>query len=277
MPPLLRAHPVHRRRRPLRRCGRTTGPPAPRSDADHGRRAAELLATELPRSAQRAERLVLRVLHVAGQGAGPADDDAIRQAARAIRLASADPGLGVRGSVADARRLGDAARAALRRGAPLAEAVSWQTRAFGADPEDAEIAGTLAAWTLLQSPAEPQMARQLALHALTLPDPRHPQGRLEDWATFATASSLAGRAREAHGAWAVALAVASATGHEGRACRAGLDAVARHGERLRAPVEAMLQRLQAGRGTAVGMASSPFCEWPPHWQAAAREPGPSRP
>lgn len=228
---------------------------------DYAQRAGHLLASEIPRSAQRAERLVLRVLFVASNADDDDENDGIRQAARAIRLAPADPTLAGGSSVSQARALHDAARAALLRRGSLQEAVALQTRAFGANPLDAEIAGTFAALKLRQHPANADSARQLALHALTLHDWKHPQGRIEDWTTLAVASALAGRERESRNAWLVALAIAD-SGE--RACRAAVNAYSAYGERLRAPVEAMLQRAHAsGR-------RSPLCEWPPYWTTAGR-------
>ena len=102
------------------------------------------------------------------------------------------------------------------------------------------------------------LARQLALHALTLHGPRYPEGRIEDWATFAIASALAGRERDARNAFLVTLSLAP---NLERQCKAALDVYAIYGERLRAPIEAMLQSANAS-GRANGSA---FCEWPPHW------------
>ena len=103
-----------------------------------------------------------------------------------------------------------------------------------------------------------EAARRLALHALTLHGSRFPQGRIEDWATLAIASALAGRERDASNAFLVSLALAP---NLERQCKAALDVYALYGERLRAPIEAMLQSANAS-GRANGSA---FCEWPPHW------------
>ena len=120
------------------------------------------------------------------------------------------------------------------------------------------MVGNLAVLRLKQQPTQAETARQLALHALTLPDARFPQGRLEDWTTFAIASALGGRERDARNAWWVAATLAP---NLQRQCRAATDAYAQYGERLRSSVESMLQRLQAS-GRADG---SPFCAWPPYW------------
>ena len=110
---------------------------------------------------------------------------------------------------------------------------------------------------LRQSPSQPEAARRLALHALTLHDWKYPSGRIEDWNTFAVASALTGHERDARNAWLVALALA---GGSERQCRAAIDAYAIYGEALRSPVEAMLYRANAAgrspRSRAVRMAAA---------------------
>ncbi|MEO7152141.1 MAG: hypothetical protein ABIX46_10600, partial [Burkholderiaceae bacterium] len=211
---------------------------------------------QLPRLAQRAERLVLRVLVAA---ADDADDDDLRSAARAIRLAPGDPQLEAGSSPAEARSLNEAARNAYWRRGDLREALLLQTRAFGANPLDAEVAGNLAFLRLKQQPAVPEQARQLALHALTTHDPRYPQGRIEDWTTLAITNSLTGRDRDARNAWLVTLELAP---QAERQCRAAVNAYAAYGERVRPAVEAMLQRASLRHRAE----RAPMCEWPPHWQ-----------
>jgi tetratricopeptide (TPR) repeat protein len=227
---------------------------------DYAARARELMATHIPRIAQRAERLVMRVLFVAAQADDAAGDEAIRSAASAVRLAPRDPLTALAVSAHEARRLNEAGRNAFWSRGSVEEAVAYQSRAFGADPTDPEIVGNLAFLRLKQRPAQPEAARELALHALAVHDARHPTGRIEDWTTLAIASALAGRDRDARDAWLVSLALAP---NVARQCRAALNAYAIYGERLRGPVEAMLHRAQtSGRGD-----RSAFCEWPPHWVA----------
>ena len=60
---------------------------------------------------------------------------------------------------------------------------------------------------LRQPTPDAERARELALHALTLRDPRFPAGRVEDWTSFAIASALTGRERDARAAWFVTLAL----------------------------------------------------------------------
>ena len=240
--------------------------PAPAEETapppDFTLRANELLAMQIPRIAQRAERMVLRVLVAAANADQDGrDDDEVRLAANAIRLAPEDPQL-ARVAAREARQFHDAARAALRRG-DFAEALGLQTRAFGANPVDAEIVGSLASLRLKQNPAQPEPARRLALHALTLHDWKYPSGRIEDWNTLAIASALSGHERDARNAWLVALALA---GGSERQCRAAIDAYALYGEALRTPVEAMLYRANA----AARPHRSRLCEWPPHWSASTQ-------
>jgi hypothetical protein len=138
-------------------------------------------------------------------------------------------------------------------------------RSFGADPQDAEVAGNLAFYLLKQKPAQAEAARRLALYALTLGERQFPNGRIEDWTTLAIASALAGRERDARNAWFVTLSLAPTLE---RQCRAAVAAYASHGERLRAPTEAMLARIRTwGRSN-----ESPFCRWPPNWWVGVKVP-----
>ena len=225
---------------------------------DFAARAGDLMANQLPRLAQRAERSVMKVLFTAARSDADATDDEIRQAASTMRRAPDETFADLPLAAGDARQLNDAARAAFYRRGSAREAADLQLRAFGANPTDAEVVGNLAFLRLKQQPAQPEPARQLALHALTLPDARFPHGRLEDWTTFAIASALSGRERDARHAWWVSAALAP---NRQRQCRAAMDAYALYGERLRPSVESMLQRLHAS-GRADGTA---FCSWPPYW------------
>ena len=235
--------------------------PPPGADStpiDYAVRASELMASQVPRLAQRAERQVARVLFVAGRSEHGAGDNEIRAAAATIGRDGSDALAGLSVSAREAQRLGEAARAEYARRGGTPEALALQARAFGADPLDVEAAGNLAFLLLRQRPAQAEAARQLALHALTLHGARYPEGRIEDWATFAIASALAGRERDARNAFLVTLSLAP---NLERHCKAALDVYAIYGERLRAPIEAMLQSANAS-GRANGSA---LCEWPPHW------------
>jgi len=231
--------------------------PVPR---DFAERAHELMASDLPRVAQRAERRVLRAMSLAEQPDSAWQDDEIRRATSAIRDTSELPLPLAPGAVDEARVLHEAARVAFWRRGNAREAFDLESRAFGANPLDADIVGSLAFLSLKQGAPQAGLARQLALYALSLQDGRHPGGRIEDWTTLAIASALAGRDREARNAWFVSLALAP---QPERQCRAAVNAYALHGERLRAAVEAMLYRAHSS-GRAEG---SVLCEWPPHWVA----------
>ena len=234
--------------------------PLPR---DYVARASELMGSQIPRIAQRAERLVLRVLFVAAHSDDAAQDDEIRKAARAVRREPQDLPIEVGIAVSDARLLNEAARVAFRHRGSVQEALSLQTKAFGANPLDPEVVGNLALLHLKQHPRQADSARQLALYALTMPDPRYPEGRIEDWNTLAIASALMGRDRDARNAWFVTLAIAPDLE---RQCRAAINAYAAYGEPLRSSIEAMLYLAHAsGRSS-----RSPFCEWPPYWMATSQ-------
>jgi len=222
---------------------------------DYASRADDLMAHQVPRLAQRAERLVARVLFAAGRSANVPGDEAIRAAASAVGRDSGDTLAALPVSAREAQRLGEAARSEYARRGGTPEALALQARAFGANPLDAETAGNLAFLLLRQRPAQAEAARQLALLALTLQGPRQPEARIEDWATLAIASALSGRERDSRNAFLVALALAS---NLERQCKAALDVYAFYGERLRAPVEAMLQSASASGRSDAG----PFCEGP---------------
>ena len=222
---------------------------------DYASRADDLMAHQVPRLAQRAERLVARVLFAAGRSANVPGDETIRAAAGTLGHDAADALADLPVSVREAQRLGEAARSEYARRGGTPEALALQARAFGANPLDAEAAGNLAFLLLRQRPAQAEAARQLALLALTLPGTRQLESRIEDWATLAIASALSGRERDSRNAFLVALSLAS---NLERQCKAALDVYALYGERLRAPVEAMLQSASASGRSDAG----PFCEGP---------------
>jgi tetratricopeptide (TPR) repeat protein len=231
-----------------------------RKPLDFAARADGLLASQLPSVAQRAERAVSRVLVVAAQPDKASLDDEIRAAARTIQVLPQDPLLAIGNVDDEAWLLNEAAHSAYWRRGNLQEAIALQTRAFGANPLNAEVVGNLAVLRLKQRPAQADAARQLALHALTLSDAGHPGGRIEDWSTLAVASALSGRNGDARSAWFVTLALASSLE---RQCKVAVNAYATHGERLSFPVQAMLLRVRSSSRPG----QSPYCEWPPHWEA----------
>ena len=250
----------------------TPAPPAPQTDhlvpalpEDFAMRASVLLAEHLPQLAQRAEPRVLRALHVAAQAESTWQQNEVAEAARALRSSPGEALPAVASAAMDAKLLNDAAESAFWSARNVQQALSLQTRAFGAQPHDEVVAGNLAFYYLKQRPARAETARQLALYALTMPDPRFPQGRIEDWTNFAIASALVGRERDARNALLVTLALSPSVD---RQCRSALAAVASHGERLRGPTEAMLARIRTwGRSQ-----ESSFCRWPPSWWASNQAP-----
>ena len=236
---------------------------APAVLEDFTERAQALITGQLPRLAQRAERLVLRVLHAASIAPAPGGPDAqVLNAAQTMQRVLDDALAAWSAASEDARRLHEAAAAAFWGSRDPARALRLELRAFGADPRDPEVAGALAFYQLKQRPVQAEAARRLALLALALPQPGSPHGRIEDWTTFAIASALAGRERDARNAWLVTLSL----GPVERQCRAAVAAYASHGAALRTSVEAMLASLrEAGRSD-----ESPFCRWPPNWWAGLK-------
>jgi len=221
------------------------------------------MTSQLPRVAQRTAWLVQRALDLAEQSGTPSQDEAIRTAASAIRLAPDDPLMEIWVASNEARLLNEAAAVAFWRRGDVQEALRLQISAFGANPLDPNIAGTLSFLHLRQHPPQADAARQLALHALIIHDSKYPTGRIEDWTAFAIASALLGRDRDARNAWFVTLALAPSLD---RQCRAAINAYAMYGERMRSPIEAMLYRVNtSGRSE-----RSTFCEWPAYWRVTGQ-------
>jgi hypothetical protein len=142
----------------------------------------------------------------------------------------------------DARRLNEAALVAYWRRDDVDDAMRLQRQAFAANPFDSEVVGNLAFLQLREQPPRAEAARQLALHSLTLNDPRFPSGRTEDWTAFAVASALTGHEADARNAWFASMALASDLQHQ---CDNAVRAEAIYGERLRSSVHAMLQRARS--------------------------------
>jgi hypothetical protein len=234
-----------------------------RKASDFAARGDELMTSQLARIAQRAERAVARVLLAAAQPDHASLDDEIRAIANTIQALAPDPQWEIGNVNDEAWLLNEAARVAYWRRGNLQEAIALQTRAFGANPLNAEVVGNLALLHLKQQPAQADIARQLALHALTLADARYPGGRIEDWTTLAIASALSGRNNDARNAWFVTLALAS---NLERQCKAAVNAYTVYGERLSFPVQAMLRRVTSSSRPG----QSPYCEWPPYLEAARR-------
>ena len=229
-----------------------TRPPAAHaddvSDERFRARARNWLADALPRASSTLQSRIDRVLWSAAAAAHPAQDRAIIDAARAagddVAFVSGDaPG--------EARRLHDEARRAYRVRRHVPEAFDLAMKAFGANPGDADVAGHLAFLHLRMLPSQPERARQLALYALGLGGAATP-ARSDDWTTFAVASALTGRAADArHALYASAVLSRDAE----RTCRSALAALATYGDRLREPVESLLQRMQRRGDDASGCAA----------------------
>ena len=222
----------------------------------------QTLRDAVPRIAARAEPQVARVLAMAASAYHLTEERAVADASRATRVP--DDALSVRTiAAAEARRLNDEARAAIRLRRDVREAMELQVQAFGADPRDPEIAGNLASLYLKLTPAQPEMARQIALVALAARGPQYHSARMEDWHTFAIASALSGRESDARNALFVTLAL---TADVDTRCTATLNALASYGERMRKPVEAMFYRLHT-QGRGIG---SQACPWPPNGSVVSR-------
>jgi hypothetical protein len=163
-----------------------------------------------------------------------------------------------------ARILHSDARQAFASGRGAARAANIELRAFGANPHDPEIAAYLAYLYLRADPVQPETARELALHAIVVSGPRR-STRSGDWGVLAVASALTGRETEATRALLVEVAL---TNDLDATCRTALSAYSHFGDRLRAPVQAMLSRVHT-----LGAAyASPSCAWPSFWATATRRP-----
>jgi len=192
-----------------------------------------------------------QVLALARRAAGPDADDRILQGARSMRAVTDVPSARPQ-SPAVGRRLNSEARAAWER-QDIDTALRLQQRAFEASPNDPELVGNLAFFYLKAKPAQPALARRLALHALGARGSAFPAGRAEDWGTLAVASSLLGREADAIDSMYVMLATSN---NPERACRAALMAVAQYGRPMQAPANALRSRIRA-RG---GVPAAPSCE-----------------
>ena len=237
-------------------------PGAPIGLAAMGKR---MVSDYVPRTAAQAEPEIARVLERAGAWYGAEQQPLIVNVARASwgRNALAVPALPASSMARSSTPLKDEARRAFWAQRNFDEAIDLHLRAFGADPYDAELAGNLASLYLRASPAQPAVARQLAMHAMALTSAQARSPRVQDWGTFAVASALVGRDNDATQALFVTAALAN---NLGMTCRTALDSVARYGERMRVPVESMLLRIQQqGRDR-----ESAYCAFPPRWNYASR-------
>ncbi len=220
---------------------------------DFGARADELMAAYVPRVAQRVERAVSRTLFLAGRSDNVVGDDEVAGSAAQLGRSAGDlPSLVL--ASREAESLSAAARNEFARRGATREATLLQVRAFGANPIDPAGAGYLAFLLVRQRPAQAEAARQLALYALSMHGNRYPLGRPEDWSTLAVANALLGRQRDAQNALLVGLAAAP---NVERQCRAALDLVAIHGERLRVPAEMLLRSARSASPRPSSLCDSP--------------------
>jgi len=237
----------------------------PNAQDDFAGQARRTLVDVVPRVARQTEREATRVLLMAASAYHPQQERSVAEAARLSWIRgdlSLLPGATAPG---EARRLNDQARVALASRHNLAEALDLQLRAFGANPRDPEIASHLALLYLKLTPPRADTARQVALLTLATYGAQQRSTRTEDWYTFAVASALSGREVYARNALFVMLAV---SGNTERSCLAALNALARYGERLRGPVEAVFSRIHGqGRDD-----ESPACAWPPNLSVLSRLP-----
>ena len=214
-----------------------------------------MLAMLVPRTSAQTYARLARVLSFAAGAHHPAQDRAVIEAVLAVDVAKESMFVAVEIAPVDARRLHEEARQAYWTRRHVPEAMDLALRAFGANPYDPEIAGTLAFLSLRVVPSRPERARQLALHAIGLRSTQHSGGRADDWTNFAIASALTGRLADArHGLYA-----SHCAGAQSRSQLPGRDrALATFGEPVREPVEALLDRLGAqGRAD-----DSPYCARP---------------
>jgi hypothetical protein len=218
----------------------TATPDAADTDASYLAQARRLLVDVVPSHSTKAYLKVARILSTAARPTSPPQQAAVLALANGVSDAAETMRLDVDVSPADARRLHAQARHAYGTRRHLRDAFEFALKAFGANPNDAEIAGHLAFLHLKLAPVHAERARQLALHAIALRTDRYPAPRPEDWTTFAVASALAARQIDARHALYASLVLARDVD---RLCYSALGAYAAFGERLRDPVEAMLNRL----------------------------------
>jgi len=230
-----------------------------RDDDEYLEQGQWTLASVVPRTSAEVQAQIARVLWFAANAHHPAQERAVIDAAAATGVAFIAREIAPR----EARRLHEEARHAYWSRRHVPEALDLELKAFGANPNDPEIAGNLAFLHLKLLPAQPERARQLALHAIGMRNAQYPAGRTDDWTTFAIASALTGRQSDARHALYASLALSR---NLDRSCRTALGALATFGHRMREPVEALMLRLHAqGRAD-----DSPYCAWPPSGLAGSR-------
>jgi len=219
--------------------------PAPRAsppaiDADLAAQARRLLADSIPYSAARAQGELSRVMWIAANASRPGQEravvDAVRQSWSSYQVVTSASTI----APAVGRQLGEDARHAYLVDRDMSRAFDLQMRAFGANPRDPEVAGNLAFLLLKVQPSQAESARQLAIHAIALAAAQR-TGRSDDWTTLAIANALTGRDTDATNALYVAVALSR---NLDASCKAAVSAVDAHGERMSAPVSAMMARIR---------------------------------
>ena len=199
-----------------------------------------MLAESIPYSAARAQGELSRVMWIAANASRPGQEravvDAVRQSWSNHQVVTSAASI----SPTVARQLGEDARHAYLVDRDVKRAFDLQLRAFGANPRDPELAGNLAFLLLRSQPAQAESARQLAVHAIALAASQR-TGRSDDWTTLAVANALTGRETDATNAFFVAVALSR---NLDASCRAALAAIDSHGERVAAPVAAMMARIR---------------------------------
>ncbi len=237
----------------------SVAPPRDRSQDALVMQARGMLADMVPRVATRTQPDVSRVLGLAAIANHRSQQHAVVDAVYAKWPSETawTPATDI--EPIRARRLHDDARQAFASGR-VSDAVNIELSAFGANPRDPDIAAYLAFLHLRMNPAQPEMARQLALYAIYVSGSRR-SARFGDWGTLAIASALAGRDIDATRAFFVEVAL---TSNLDRTCQTAMSAYASYGERLRVPVHAMLDRIDSSDRV------SPYCEWPPTRSTATR-------
>jgi hypothetical protein len=239
--------------------------PANASAADLARRGRAIAADVAPVVADRAWPLVAPVMRLAATARDAGGDRRTRQAAaglRELRLSDDERRATAPVQPQRARQLNTRAQQAFWQQGDVATALQLQWQAFGAHPQDAEIAGNLAFYALRASPPQAPLARTLALHALVLAAEQHGSTRIQDWGNLGVATALAGHADDAVHAWLVLMAISD---QPERSCRSALRSVEVFGPALKPPAEAVLRRaLDRGAADPAG-----HCRWPPRWLAGS--------
>jgi serine/threonine protein kinase len=130
-----------------------------------------------------------------------------------------------------------------------------QAKALALDPRDREIAGNLAFYQALNQKFDSAMG--LAVYSLSLPRDVNRTGRPADWQLVASMLALKGFEKESQGAFFVGLAI---SGNLTGFCKSLLAQQADFGEKLKAPIDTVFQRI-ASRG----QSDTDGCAYPPVW------------